>query len=277
MAMPVRESNATIRRQRSKPHLSNHPLHFTLSTPGLILQPEAPQWSPWASDVSLTPASIMSEDSVLSKDNQIIWNSMIGTDTPATSIESPAPSRLNVSIPEALTPIIEATPASVPAVAVARQDLDIDSLLLALAPGTIPLGGRQRDKIQHAYCICISSQWLRNHEHEPRDGCGRSIFLLFLAPTGAGAFQKCLFHGCHGIYGRQDRALAHIRSHFEHRPFACLGECGDVNCLERFYSAAYLRSHLQRPKVACELCGTFVVKTALRRHTAGCRRNLVRV
>ncbi|CAG7849667.1 SubName: Full=Uncharacterized protein {ECO:0000313/EMBL:CCA73426.1} [Serendipita indica DSM 11827] len=186
MAMPVRESNATIRRQRSKPHLSNHPLHFTLSTPGLILQPEAPQWSPWASDVSLTPASIMSEDSVLSKDNQIIWNSMIGTDTPATSIESPAPSRLNVSIPEALTPIIEATPASVPAVAVARQDLDIDSLLLALAPGTIPLGGRQRDKIQHAYCICISSQWLRNHEHEPRDGCGRSIFLLFLAPTGAG-------------------------------------------------------------------------------------------
>jgi hypothetical protein len=36
---------------------------------------------------------------------------------------------------------------------------------------------------------------------------------------------KCLFDDCSESYPRQDRALGHIRKHFDYRPFVCTGPC----------------------------------------------------
>lgn len=58
-----------------------------------------------------------------------------------------------------------------------------------------------------------------------------SVFRLFLADAGNGRL-RCLFV-CERnsleatkSLAREDRAIGHIRAHFNHRPFVCTGSCG---------------------------------------------------
>ncbi|CAG7848169.1 SubName: Full=Uncharacterized protein {ECO:0000313/EMBL:CCA76767.1} [Serendipita indica DSM 11827] len=94
--------------------------------------------------------------------------------------------------------------------------------------------------------------WLHANEPEPRDEAGNSIFGNFLVHNEATSEYTCRFDGCVKAYSRCDRAIGHIRSHFQHRPFICGGSCGVEMCKERFYCKSYLAAHVKRPKVDCD-------------------------
>ncbi|KIM27209.1 hypothetical protein M408DRAFT_24686 [Serendipita vermifera MAFF 305830] len=77
--------------------------------------------------------------------------------------------------------------------------------------------------LQLLQTILIAS-WYLNNQHEPRDSSKRSVFFNFLIHQSKGVYA-CLFEDCHATFPRQDRALGHVRKHFNHRPFVCTGPC----------------------------------------------------
>jgi hypothetical protein len=86
---------------------------------------------------------------------------------------------------------------------------------------------------------CLSSDWLRLKQLEPTFLPKQSILLRFLSrPTPASNF-RCLFDGCSKGFDRRDRAVGHIRTHLEHKPFLCDGQCEIVGWCVHF-SLLYL-------------------------------------
>jgi hypothetical protein len=71
----------------------------------------------------------------------------------------------------------------------------------------------------------VTSVWYLSNVHEPFHGLKRSIFLNFLAHRARDPVYKCLFDNCNESFPRQDRALGHVRKHFDYRPFVCTGPC----------------------------------------------------
>ncbi|KAG8750130.1 hypothetical protein FRC14_000794 [Serendipita sp. 396] len=111
-----------------------------------------------------------------------------------------------------------------------------------------------------------SETWRTADRMEPTDSNGRSTYLKFLSSEGG--FYQCLV--CPKKLDRQDRAIGHIRSHFNHRPFRCDGKCGVPLCTERFWAQSYLRSHINRPKGECDICHSQMFKQDLREHRSTC-------
>ncbi|KAG8782790.1 hypothetical protein FRC15_006270 [Serendipita sp. 397] len=101
-----------------------------------------------------------------------------------------------------------------------------------------------KDPLASEYDRVWSEAWRAADKMEPMDSNGRSIYLKFLISEGG--FYQCLL--CLKKLGRQDRAIGHIRGHFNHRPFRCDGTCGVPQCYERFCAQSYLRAHIKRPK-----------------------------
>lgn len=112
--------------------------------------------------------------------------------------------------------------------------------------------------------------WLHTNEPEPRDEAGNSIFGNFLVYNEVASEYICRFDRCPKVLDRRDRAIGHIRKHFQHRPFICGGSCGVELCQERFYCRSYLTSHVNRPKAKCSSCGREFFKQDLRRHKSTC-------
>ncbi|KAG8775031.1 hypothetical protein FRC15_000839, partial [Serendipita sp. 397] len=101
-----------------------------------------------------------------------------------------------------------------------------------------------KDPLASEYNRVWSEAWRAADEMEPTDSNGRSAYLKFLSSEGG--FYQCLV--CPKKLDRQDRAIGHVRSHFNHRPFRCDGKCGVSLCTERFWAQSYLRTHINRPK-----------------------------
>lgn len=78
----------------------------------------------------------------------------------------------------------------------------------------------------HRFLVeCLSSEWLRLKQLEPTFLPKQSVLLRFLSrPSPASSF-RCLFDGCAKKFDRRDRAIGHIRTHLEHKPFLCDGRC----------------------------------------------------
>jgi hypothetical protein len=73
-------------------------------------------------------------------------------------------------------------------------------------------------------CILLSD-WYNRGVPEPEMTHGRSTYHQFLEPFAGGTGYACLFDRCVYKVDRQDRALAHIRTHIHHRPYVCGGQC----------------------------------------------------
>ncbi|KAG8772399.1 hypothetical protein FRC15_002757 [Serendipita sp. 397] len=131
----------------------------------------------------------------------------------------------------------------------------------------------------------LSSSFLRDNEMEPMDKGpsdpitrghgkkGKSIYAVFVEEASKGEW-KCLFGSpimpCpnNAVFKRFERAVEHVRSHLNHRPFKCTGEC-DIgpSCKRRFYAQQYLRDHLNRKgKTQCTICLRSVLVQNLGRH-----------
>lgn len=158
-----------------------------------------------------------------------------------------------------------------------RGHAELQGFLAILnAPQTRLYEMSKKELQDYAYDLILKSDWLRRNQMEPRDWNNRSIFLIFLSPIDrttprdAENILRCTFHRCGKEFDRQDRAIAHVRGHFDHRPFPCRGSCGDSDCKERFFAPSYLKSHTGRPKVDCPSCGRPVVKNNLRKHQVYC-------
>ncbi|PVF92895.1 hypothetical protein CPB86DRAFT_145931 [Serendipita vermifera] len=116
-----------------------------------------------------------------------------------------------------------------------------------------------------------ASSWFRNNQSEPEDLPGQSIYLRFLKRISDAGTYLCLYRGCNRTFDRRDRALGHVRQHLNHRPFFCGGKCFNGSCKERFFSAAYLRTHISRSKIQCEHCPAQIFPQNMRRHLKSCR------
>lgn len=125
--------------------------------------------------------------------------------------------------------------------------------------------------LQLLQTILIAS-WYLNNQHEPRDSSKRSVFFNFLVHQSKGVYA-CLFEDCHAAFPRQDRALGHVRKHFNHRPFVCTGPCAATGCKERFWCRSYLKTHLTRQKVSCAVCKTRLYPQNMTRHMKTCGRS----
>lgn len=103
---------------------------------------------------------------------------------------------------------------------------------------------------------------------------GKSIYAVFLEQVEKSEW-RCLFgdreHPCPSqavAFRRLERALDHVRSHLNHRPFGCKGECqkGD-SCDARFFARSHLQDHVKRTESACcETCGQVIRIQNMPRH-----------
>ena len=128
----------------------------------------------------------------------------------------------------------------------------------------------------------MRSSFFHDNEMEPEDQGhndpitmgygkeGQSIYCVFVQEEKKGEWN-CLFRvggGCATTFKRLERAIEHIRSHLNHRPYPCTGECNqgptwyvafrhyiyasekaplDVHTSQRrFYASQYLRDHRTR-------------------------------
>jgi hypothetical protein len=83
----------------------------------------------------------------------------------------------------------------------------------------------EQEDLRSLLVDCLSSDWLRCQEPEPTFRPKQSVLLRFLShPTPRSNF-RCLFDGCMKKFDRRDRAVGHIRTHLEHKPFLCDGQC----------------------------------------------------
>ncbi|KAG8756336.1 hypothetical protein FRC14_003157 [Serendipita sp. 396] len=144
-----------------------------------------------------------------------------------------------------------------------------------------------------------TADWVVRNEPEPRDRYGQSLLLRFLSVSDSqsgkmgkasrkqkhletgrereqGSMQKkqstyvCQFRNCGKRLERKDRALSHVRMHLGHRPFVCKGACGVSQCTEAFACQSYLKSHRQRPKEDCRVCGQSFFKKEMIKHELHC-------
>ncbi|PVF98963.1 hypothetical protein CPB86DRAFT_326071 [Serendipita vermifera] len=75
------------------------------------------------------------------------------------------------------------------------------------------------------------------------------------------------------VFKRFERAMEHIRSHLDHRPFKCYGKCGVVNCQRSFFAQQYLRDHVGRKDdTNCKYCNKIMRTQNLSRHYLFCRK-----
>jgi hypothetical protein len=76
----------------------------------------------------------------------------------------------------------------------------------------------------------LQSRWLSQNEMEPsiitsHDAPGTSPSTsIYVCLVSDGPVKRCKL--CHYQNERFDRILAHLRSHFNHRPYACNNSCG---------------------------------------------------
>lgn len=66
------------------------------------------------------------------------------------------------------------------------------------------------------------SNWWRENVLEPEDELSK-----FILPESRTRF-RCRANDCDRIFSRKDRAINHFRSHIDHRPYSCNGQC-EVN------------------------------------------------
>ncbi|PVF98962.1 hypothetical protein CPB86DRAFT_325801 [Serendipita vermifera] len=103
---------------------------------------------------------------------------------------------------------------------------------------------------------------------------GKSVYAVFLEQVDRSQW-KCLFgdkeHPCGSqatSFKRLERALDHVRSHLNHRPFQCEGDCpkGET-CDARFFAKSHLQDHVKRTESArCETCGQVIRIQNMPRH-----------
>ena len=79
------------------------------------------------------------------------------------------------------------------------------------------------------------STYVMDNRLEPTDHRRRSLFLQLLRETpNLPHHYECIVPRSDGItcgktFNRSDRALTHIRTHFNHRPYPCHGQCSKKN------------------------------------------------
>lgn len=132
----------------------------------------------------------------------------------------------------------------------------------------------------------LHAPFLANHTMEPNNtGAddpltmglgpeGKSVYAVFLEQTERSQW-RCLFGDRERPCGSQatsfkrlERALDHVRSHLNHRPYACNKECqkGDA-CDARFFARSHLQDHVKRTESACcETCGQVIRIQNMPRH-----------
>ena len=93
-------------------------------------------------------------------------------------------------------------------------------------PNEVAPSKRLRTELLELETLIYEQDWLHKNEHEPRDAANKSIFAEFLKRDGETSLYSCQFDECVAVRDGQDRAIAHIRGHFGHKPFACGGACG---------------------------------------------------
>lgn len=98
----------------------------------------------------------------------------------------------------------------------------------------LPSSPSRLSPAQLVYCL-RHSPYVLEHCLEPTDHRRRSIFLELLRKTPNSQHHfECIVPRpdgtpCAKTFNRADRGLTHIRTHFDHRPFYCLGRCGNQN------------------------------------------------
>ncbi|PVF98958.1 hypothetical protein CPB86DRAFT_325657 [Serendipita vermifera] len=71
-------------------------------------------------------------------------------------------------------------------------------------------------------------------------------------------------------FKRFQRAVEHIRSHLNHRPYKCGAQCGILNCQRSFFAEQYLRDHTNNNS-SCKYCNQAMRSSQLPRHYLFCR------
>ncbi|PVF92627.1 hypothetical protein CPB86DRAFT_175550 [Serendipita vermifera] len=104
----------------------------------------------------------------------------------------------------------------------------------------------------------LSSTWWINNTMEPNHELRQ-----FIRVESRTRFH-CLL--CKKIFVREDRAIAHVRSDIDHRPFTCNRLCGDNTCTLAFLSNRDLLSHKIKPTTTCPHCSIQVTSRNLTRH-----------
>ena len=147
--------------------------------------------------------------------NSMILDVMEGGNYPSSALELQRTSDMDVSV-------------------TARPSIELQSLVAILNPGARLYGFSKAEILKYTHNEILISGWLPMNAPEPRDWNGRSVYLIFLSPLhrkanrdGATMLQ-CIISRCGKEFDRQDRAVAHVRGHFDHRPFPCEGSCGDI-------------------------------------------------
>jgi len=146
---------------------------------------------------------------------------------------------------------------------------DIDRWSSLLLPSFIPTSRLWEE--------LLVQPWVHNGDSDPLDEkTGQSVLSVWIhnpeprvyicqVPSGdSGAY-------CGIQYQRQDRALTHVRTHLNYKPFACGGRCGIKGCSDAFTSEAYLKVHVQPVRKECEKCGQTYLRQNIKRHAANCK------
>lgn len=91
--------------------------------------------------------------------------------------------------------------------------------------GSLPTGD-----VKNVVGNFLQSRWLSQNEMEPsiptsQDASGTSLSTsIYILLVSDGPVKRCKL--CNYQNERFDRILAHLRSHFNHRPYACNSSCG---------------------------------------------------
>jgi len=93
------------------------------------------------------------------------------------------------------------------------------TLLMAQAWQAFP--AQHQEPLRQSYCI-VAYTLEQNQVPTTRE------FEQFILADPNSGYLTCCFHNCHRHFHhtRRQRAIAHIRRHFGHRPYACDGVCG---------------------------------------------------
>ncbi|CAG7851175.1 SubName: Full=Uncharacterized protein {ECO:0000313/EMBL:CCA71848.1} [Serendipita indica DSM 11827] len=95
----------------------------------------------------------------------------------------------------------------------------------------------------------LNSSWFRQNQLEKR----RELELFIIEPVKHE--WKCALIPCAdspNVWQKKQRAVDHIRTHLNHRPFSCRGRCKRPNCTLAFFSERDLTSHMKPVSVTLE-------------------------